>query len=109
MTRTLDQNTENMARPSIPSILALVISIVALVVSLASSRKTSDEIDIAAEVDMALAAREKKLAEEFSPKMEEIYADMLGSREAVFETPPETLSELLAPALRVIQGISGEN
>ncbi len=95
-----------MERSSLLPIIAIAVSIAALTVSLISRQQAPAKPDIESEVESALAKREKKLARELAPKMQEVYADMLGSDENAFETPPETLRELLAPALRVIQGIA---
>ncbi|MFP6872248.1 MAG: hypothetical protein VCA55_01965 [Verrucomicrobiales bacterium] len=89
--------------------LALAMAVAALVISTINRTSPTDDSAVRAQVDAALKARELKLVGEFAPKMEEIYRDMLGSSEEVYETQPETFAELIAPLVRVIEGIASED
>ena len=100
-----------MKRETLISLVALLIAFVALIVSISNRQSpTGDkEHDVSALVDAALKEKEANLVRGLAPKMTEVYQDFLGTEEAPFEKQPDTIAELLAPMIRVIQEITNES
>jgi len=95
-------------KASLPiSILALLLSVFSLIVALIPKSVLSEQ-ELRKQTDLALARKEKAYVLKWTPRMERIYEDMLGPRHTPFEKQPETLPELLKPALEIITGMSTE-
>jgi len=94
-----------MKLPSILSLLALVVSVYALILALSLPRQVSEK-EIREMVDAALQEKERSYVRDLAPKVDRIYRDMLGPRYQTPEKPPETFRELFLPLHRIIEGMS---
>jgi hypothetical protein len=88
------------------SILALVLASAALFNSLSQQNTQPSDEELDRLVDAALSRKEKIYVESLAPKLDRIYQDMLGPRYQTPEKPPETLGELFAPAINIVNNLT---
>ena len=89
------------------SLLALVLSVIALCLVLESRSGKVPQSQIDEQVDIALAKKERELVIEFRPRFAAVYEELLdGAR--YFEKEPETFAELFRPMVMIIQDMTGE-
>lgn len=88
------------------SILALLLACAALFTSLSPKNTQPSEEELDRLVDAALARKEKMYVQSLAPKLDRFYQDMLGPRYQTPKKPPETLGELLAPAISIVNNLT---
>jgi hypothetical protein len=88
------------------SILALVLASAALFNSLSQQNTQPSDEELDRLVDAALSRKEKMYVESLAPKLDRIYQDMLGPRYQTPEKPPETLGELFASAINIVNNLT---
>lgn len=76
-----------------------------MVIAVSSRTRVSDE-EIARQVDLALASKEKAYVQSWAPKFDQVYRDMLGPRYTKPEKEPETFAELFKPAIQIVSGMT---
>ena len=97
-------------RPStILSLLAFIMAATALMLSTRSSAVPAatqiSDAEIDRRIDAGLKRKEQQYVRDLTPKMTQIYRDMLRDYTPP-DKPPETLSELFTPALRIVSGMT---
>ena len=90
------------------SVLALVVSLIALGMVLSIERESLNQAEIDALVDEGIKRKEKAFVDEYNPFMQRIYQDMMMPVEyAEIEKEPETIEELFKPLIRVFMALTG--
>ena len=83
------------------SLLALVISGIALFLAIDGRSREVPQSQLAQQVELALDKRERELVEKLKPRFENVYSDMLEVSE--YEKNPETFAELFGPVVTILE------
>ena len=87
------------------SFIALILSVIALAISVNQFQQqlTQDELD--GLVDAALERKEREYVQSLAPSVNALYQDMLAPYQPP-EKEPETFQELFAPAIEIITNLT---
>jgi len=91
-----------MHKSTIISVFAVILAVIALVISLGPRNPSQAEIDKL--IDAGLQRKERQYVQILAPKMEKIYKDMIYPYTPPSK-PPETLGELFLPVIKIVNSL----